>query len=79
MNYASEHDLKVALQKIPRQDRAKAQGMRYQFIINERMVRRLTRRYWMVQGTEVKLDKATEMIPLIEAAALLKEEARPGV
>ena len=69
MTIGIEKDLRAALLNIPRQDRAKAQGMRHQFIINERTVRRLSRRYWLVQGTEVKLDKAMEMIPLIVAAA----------
>ena len=57
-----EAAIKKELQLMPRASRGEVQGMRTRFIIGSRIVRRQTRRYWLVSGTPVRLDKAIAMI-----------------
>jgi hypothetical protein len=67
MTCENEKDLRKALLLLPRSERAKAQDMRDEFLINTIPVKRLTRRYWQVSGNEVLLNKAMERIPIAEA------------
>jgi hypothetical protein len=53
------------LLKFPREERAKAQGLlsfEYAGHVNGFFVKRLTRRYWFVNGSRMKLNQAIEVM-----------------
>lgn len=51
-----------ALLKMPREARARVQGMRFREQMNGLLVVRETRRYWLVSGSSMNLGKAVETI-----------------
>lgn len=62
----NESSIETALLKMPRRDRARAEKMDYIFLLNETLIQRLTKRYWLVKGFTVKLGEAIKRIPIKE-------------
>lgn len=58
----AEQEAKKALQLMPRYERARVQDMQAVYRLAGRLIKRQTRRYWSVDGTLAKLDKAVEMV-----------------
>jgi hypothetical protein len=57
-----EDSIKKALQKIPRRSYAEAQGMRFLAEMNGLLITRSTRRYWVINGSELKLQGAVKRV-----------------